>query len=274
VHLAASAISKRLADIEFNFDIKLFERKPNGMFLTAIGTAFLRHARLIMRNVTDLEAELRDFSVGMCGTIRVFANNTAITSYLPEDLRTFLALHPKIRVEIEESTTLNTLRAVNDNDADIGIYGDIAMPTDLMSFEYRTDRLVLLIPKNHALASRKAVTFADTVGFDYIGDPIGSSIDIVLAHASSDLCVSLRMRIRTSGLEATCRMVAAGLGIALVPYKVAVIHQKTGTTVLKVLKLEEKWAKRHLMICVRNVNSLTPAAKAFLDHLISSRNPR
>ncbi len=89
-HLAASAISKRLADLELNFDIKLFERKPNGMFLTAAGSALLHHARLIMRNVAELEAELQDFSAGMRGTIRVQANATAMARYLPEDLKSFL----------------------------------------------------------------------------------------------------------------------------------------------------------------------------------------
>ena len=210
-HLAASAISKRLVDIEFNLDVKLFERKPTGMLLTTAGTALLQHARLIMRNVAELKAELRDFSAGLRGTIRVFANGTAISSHLPDDLRTFLVPHPKVRVELEESMTFNTLRAGADNEADIGIYGDVAAPMDLALFEYRSDRLALLVPEDHALASREALTFADTVGYNYIGAPKGSSIDTALVRASSDLGVSLKMNIRTKGFEAISRMVAAGL---------------------------------------------------------------
>lgn len=267
-HLVASAISKRLADIELNLDIKLFERKPNGMFLTTAGAALLRHARLIMRNVAELEAELRDFSAGVRGTIRVFANGTAITSYLPEDLKTFLVLYPKVWVELEESTTPNTLRAVGDNEADIGIYGDVVVPTDLISFEYRVDRLALLVPKDHALANREVLTFADTVEFNYIGSTKGSSIDTLLVRVSSDLGVSLKMSIRNLGFEATSRMVAAGLGIAVVPHKVAAMYEQTRVTALKAIRLDERWAERRLMICVRNVDSLTPAAAAFLDHLI------
>jgi DNA-binding transcriptional LysR family regulator len=267
-HLAASAISKRLADIEFSLDIKLFERKPNGMFLTTAGTALLQHARLIMRNIAELEAELRDFSAGLRGTIRVFANGTAITSHLPENLRTFLTLHPKVRVELEESMTFNTLRAVTDNEADIGIYGDVVVPTDLVSFEYQPDRLALLVPEDHALADREAVTFADTVDFSYIGAPKGSSIDTALVQASNDLGVSLKMSIRTKGFEAISRMVAAGLGIAIVSHRVATVYdEQTGAKALKLLKLNEPWAKRRLMICVRSMDSLTPAVAAFLEHL-------
>ena len=264
-HLAASAISKRLVDMESDLNVKLFERKPNGMFLTTAGGAFLRHARLIMRNVAELQAELKDFSAGVRGTIRVLANATSITGYLPENLKAFVALYPQVRVELEESTTYDTLRAVAHNAADIGIYGDVVVPTDLVSFVYRKDRLALLVPADHALAGRSLVTFAETVGFDYIGAPKGSSIDTALLHASDELGVSLKANIRTAGFEAISSLVAAGLGIAVVPHSVATIYEHSGR--VKALKLDETWAERRLMICVRDVGALSPAAAAFLTHL-------
>src|SRR4051812_5570948 len=120
-HLAPSAISKRLADLELNLNVRLFERKPTGMFPTAAGTALLHHARLIVRNVSELEAELLDFAGGVRGTIRVQANATSMVRYLPEDLRSFLTLYPQVRIEIEEGTSPDTIRAVAENAADIGI---------------------------------------------------------------------------------------------------------------------------------------------------------
>jgi DNA-binding transcriptional LysR family regulator len=235
------------------------------MFLTAAGSALLHHARLIMRNVAELEAELQDFSAGMRGTIRVQANATAMARYLPEDLKSFLALYPEVRVELEESTTPDTLRAIADNAADIGIYGDVIVPADLTSLVYRADRLALLVPLDHALADRECVTFADTVDYDYIGAPKGSSIDTALIRASSDLGVSLHMSTRTSGFDAISRMVAAGLGIAVVPDSVATSYAESLN--VKVLKLDERWAERRLMVCVRSIDALTPAAAAFLAHL-------
>ena len=264
-HLAPSAISKRLADLELNLDIKLFERKPTGMFPTAAGTALLHHARLIMRNVGELEAELIDFAGGVRGTIRVQSNATAMARYLPDDLKTFLALYPQVRVELEEGTSPDTLKAVADNAADIGIYGDVIVPSDLDSCLYRADRLALLVPDAHDLAGRDAVAFADTVSFDFIGTPKGSSIDTTLMRAASDLGVSLKMSIRTSGFDVISRMVGAGLGIAVVPESVTGLYAQSMR--VKPLRLEEKWAERRLMICTRSKDSLTPAASAFLAHL-------
>lgn len=267
-HLATSAISKRLADLELNFNIKLFERKPNGMFLTAAGSALLHHAHLIMRNVAELEAQLQDFSAGMRGTIRVQANATAMARYLPEDLKSFLARYPQVRVELEESTTPETLRAIADNAADIGIYGDVIVPADLTSLVYRADRLALLVPSNHALSAMECVNFAETVQYDYIGAPKGSSIDTALVRASTDLGIALRMSTRTSGFDAISRMVAAGLGIAIVPHSVASSY--ADLLEVKVLDLNEQWAERRLMICVRSIDTLTPAAAALLTHLSRS----
>jgi DNA-binding transcriptional LysR family regulator len=252
-------------------NVKLFERKPTGMFPTAAGTALLNHARLIIRNVGELEAELNDFAGGVRGTIRVQSNATAMARYLPEDLKSFLASYPQVRVELEESTSPETLRAVADNAADIGIYGDVIVPVDLDSRLYRIDRLALLVPEGHPLAARERISFAETVGLDFVGTPKGSSIDTVLVRAAADLGMPLRMSIRTSGFDVISRMVGAGLGVAVVPESVTGIY--ACSTRVKALRLEEKWAERRLMVCARRLDSLTPAAAAFLAHLTRDIDP-
>ncbi len=265
VHLAPSAISKRLADLELNLNIKLFDRKPAGMFPTVAGTAFLHHARRIMRDVEELEAELVDYADGVCGTIRVRTNATAMASYLPDDLKSFVAMHPRVRVELEEGFSADTLKAVADNIVDIGIYGDVVVPNDLTSLVYRHDRLALLVPDHHALADRQVVRFADTIGFEYIGPPKGTSIDTALTRAASEIGISLKMSIRASGFDAITRMVDAGLGIAIVPQSITPLYAKALD--VTALRLDERWAERRLMICVKNLESLAPAASTFLTHL-------
>jgi DNA-binding transcriptional LysR family regulator len=264
-HLAPSAISKRLQDLELNLNVKLFERKPTGMFPTAAGTALLHHARLIIRNISELETELLDFAGGVRGTIRVQSNATAMASYLPDDLRTFLQLFPQVRVDLEERTSPDTVRAVADNAADIGIYGDVVVPTDLHTAVYRMDRLAVVVPNGHPLAERESLTFAETAPFEYIGAPKGSSIDIALTRAAADIGISLKMSIRSSGFAAISAMVDAGLGIAVVPECVMPTYAKSYA--VTTIPLAEKWAERRLMICARDRDALTPAAAAFLSHL-------
>jgi DNA-binding transcriptional LysR family regulator len=267
-HLAASAISKRLADLELNLNIKLFERKPAGMLPTAAGTALLHHARRIMRSVAELESELLDFADGLQGTVRVRANATAMAIYLPEDLKTFAALYPRVKVDFEEGFSPDTLKAVADDVVDIGIYGDVIVPNDLTSVLYRCDRLALLVPHDHELADRGAVRFAETLAYQYIGPPKGTSIDTALARAASEMGMTLKISVRTSGFDAITRMVDAGLGIAVVPYSVTLLY--TRALKVKAVRLDERWAERRLMICVKSLDSLFPAAAALLAHLTNS----
>jgi DNA-binding transcriptional LysR family regulator len=265
MHLAASAISKRLADLEQTLNVKLFERRPTGMFPTAAGTALLNHARLIMRNIAELEAEMIDFSSGLRGTIRVQANTTAMAYYLPDDLKTFIGTFPNVRIEIEESTSPMTLRAVAENAVDIGIYGDVVVPSDLDAMVYRHDRLALLVPLGHPLLAKDAVMLEEAVPYPFIGTPLGASIDTALTRAANDLGASLTISIRSAGFDAISRLVDAGLGIAVIPEAAARLYARSLS--VEAVRLKEVWANRRLMICVRNRHSLTPPAAAFFAHL-------
>ena len=270
MHLAPSAISKRVADLEQTLNVKLFERKPSGMFPTAAGAALLNQARLIIRNVADLEAEMGDFASGSRGTIRVRANTTAMVSYLPDDVKSFVRKYPNVRIEIEESTSPMTLRAVSENAADLGIYADVVVPSELSSRLYRHDRLTLLVPSGHPLADAQSVSLRDIVGCPLIGTPIGASIDTALIRAASDLGASLTIFIRSAGFDAISRLVEAGLGIAVVSEAATRLYAKT--LAVEAIRLDEPWAERRLMVCVRSPEALTPPAAAFFSHLTRNRD--
>jgi DNA-binding transcriptional LysR family regulator len=249
-------------------NVKLFDRKPTGMFPTAAGTALLNHARLIVRNVAELEAEMGDFAGGLRGTIRVQANATAMASYLPDDVKTFVAKFPNVRIEIDESTSPMTLRAVAENAADIGIYGDVVVPSELHAVVYRRDRLTLLVPAGHPLSGADSVTLPDIMHFPFIGTPIGASIDTALTRAASDLGASLTISIRSAGFDAISRLVEAELGIAVLPESAARLYARL--LAVEAVRLDEPWAERRLMICVRDRAALTPPAAAFFSHLTGS----
>lgn len=268
-HIAPSAISKRLADLEHMLHVKLFERRATGMEPTAAGAALIHHVRIIMRNLTQLEAEMVDYSMGLRGIIRVFANTAAMVQYLPGDIRSFLAAHPLVRVDLEEATSPETLRAVADNNAEVGIYGDAAVAADLTVMPYREDPLVLLVQREHDLAGRRSIRFPEALEHEFVGTPKGSSIDTALNRASVDLGIPLRIGIRTSGFDAVSRMVGAGLGVAVIPELISRSYVHTLPVVP--VRIEDNWARRQLLIAVRNREALSPAAAAFVDHLTGSQ---
>jgi len=265
-HLAPSAVSKRLANLEQELKVRIFERKRTGMYPTAAGEALVGHARAILRRLDRLEAEITDYAAGLRGNLRVHANTSAMVQYLPDDIRTFMARHPLVHVEIEEAISQATVRAVADNTAEIGIFGDVVQAPGLQCMVYRHDRLCLLVPDDHPLSELESIRFAKALEYEFICTPHGSSIDMAILHAAADLGVPVNMRMRVAGFEAISRMVGAGLGVAVIPEAVGQSYLSTGK--VRPIRINEPWVARRLMLCTRAVDTLSPAARAFVDHLV------
>ena len=110
-----------------------------------------------MRNLAQLETELGDYEQGLRGSIRIFANISAMVQYLPEDLSRFLTQHPLVRVDLEEAISPLIVRAVADGVAEIGIYGGNIPAPGLTVLPYRRDRLVVVVPARHPLRKHPSV---------------------------------------------------------------------------------------------------------------------
>ncbi|MAB98181.1 MAG: LysR family transcriptional regulator [Pseudomonadaceae bacterium] len=267
-HLALAAVSKRVSDLESQLGITLLYRQPKGVELTPAGHALLHHARNVMDNIEQMNADLSEFSDGVKGHVRIHANTSAVIEFLPEDLSTFTHLHPQVKIDLEERVSSETIRAVREGLTDIGIFAGHVPAEDLQVFSYRHDQLVLVTPRDHPLASRGCVALRDAVGYDFIGLQQGASLHSLLQHSVHHLGVSLRLRIQVRSFEAICRMIHTGMGIGVLP-EIAVLTYLPALNV-QVVNLSDDWARREMKIAVRSVDALSVTARQMLEHLSSS----
>src|SRR5690242_2954858 len=101
-HTVASAVSKRISDMEDGFRTPLLVRGSKGVGLTPAGHALLARARGVLNQASQLNDEMLEFAAGVRGQVRVFANISSIVEFLPATLATFLGKHKEIRVHLEE----------------------------------------------------------------------------------------------------------------------------------------------------------------------------
>jgi DNA-binding transcriptional LysR family regulator len=264
-HIAAAAVSKRISEIESFLRTQLLMRTNKGIEPTAAGIALLALARRALHELEDIAVQMQEYASGVRGHVRVFANISAITQFLPGEIKSFLAEYPQIEVHLEEKISTAVTKAVAENAADIGIFVMQPHGHQLEIFPYHDDRLVLITPKDHPLAKRKQLSFADTLDFDYVGLHTGSSINLQLQNAASELARSLKFRIQVTSYDALCLMVDSGLGIGILPQAVA--RPYTKTLRIRAIPLTEPWATRQLNICVRSFDALPVAAKLLVKHL-------
>ncbi|MCY0853799.1 LysR family transcriptional regulator [Cupriavidus sp. D39] len=267
-HLAIGAASKRIADLESAIGTELFERHSRGITLTAAGEALKRHAQRILNDVDLMTADLSDYAAGVVGVVRLWANTSAVTQFLPSDIAAFAAANPEIRIELEEQNSEQIALAVVDGHADFGIMAD-QMPTlGLQTTLYRRDRLVLVVPDGHPLGRRKSVRFDDALEFDFVSLTHNTSLAKRLQLATSVSGGRLKLRIQVRSFDAMCRMVDAGLGIAVLPD--AAVRPHLCSMGLRKIGLSEEWADRDLLICARDLNALPKPARLLVNHLIRS----
>jgi DNA-binding transcriptional LysR family regulator len=265
-HIAASAVSKRISDLEDALKTQLLARTNKGVGPTAAGIALVNLARGVLHEMDEIYAQMREYSSGLRGHVRVTANISAITQFLPSEIKSFLSTHPRVQIRLQESISTAITKAVAENAADVGIFTMMPHGQNLEVFPYHSDQLVIIVPRSHPLSKLRAVSFQDTLEFDYIGLHTGSAINLQLVKAATELDKTVRMAIQVTSYDALCLMVETGLGIGILPRSIAARYSKT--LGVRVLSLKDAWAKRELKVCVRSFAALPVAAKLFVQHLV------
>jgi DNA-binding transcriptional LysR family regulator len=266
-HLSLAAASARVKALETHAGVPLLLREARGVRLTPAGEAFLHHARAILRQTEQLRGDLGEYTRGLRGHVRIHANTTAVTDILPAVLPTFLKANPKVNVELQERQNPEIARGVLEGQADVGIVSTRMDTPGLRAVHFSTDNLVLVVPRGHRLARRKSIAFADTLDEAHVGMPPGSTIREQLSRATAQVGKPLRLRIELSSFDAVCRMVAAGVGIGVVPEMSARRH--VVDLPLVQVELTDEWRVRERYVLSREGENMPAYAQALIETIVA-----
>jgi DNA-binding transcriptional LysR family regulator len=264
-HLSLAAASARVKALEAQAGLPLLLRQARGVKLTPPGEAFLHHAREVLRETEQLRRDLHEYGGGLRGHLRVFANTTAVTDFLPELLPGFLAANPRVNVDLQEKPNAEIARGVLDGRADIGIVAGRVDTLGLQAIHFSTDRLVLVTGREHRLARRKRIAFAETLREDMVGMHHGSTLQSFLEQQADKLGKPMRLRVQLSNFDAMCRMVAGGVGVAIVPESAA--RRNLQPMKLAQIELTDPWRVRDRYILVRDRAALPRYTQDLIDRL-------
>lgn len=266
VHLSIPSVSKRVAELEAIVDTPLFRRTPTGVQLTPAGHSLLQHALQIQQGMERLAHDLDDFARGVTGQVRILATSSAIVQGLPGQLKSFSASHPRIRIDFEERLSGDVVRAVVQQSADIGIFTHNVPHDGLEVRPYDEDELVLIAPPDHPVAGLQEARLADVLQYDFVSQYDSTMTNNLLSLAAIHAGRTLRLRSLVRGYDSVCRLVAAGLGLGLVPASFPIDPDAVGP--LAVIRLQDPWIRRRLLLGTRAGENLGVAVRALRDHLV------
>lgn len=262
-NLSLSAASARIKHLEDSVGVKLIYRHNQGVTLTPQGDTFLHHAGLILQQSDSLHGELEEYSRGMKGHVRVFANHNAGAEYMPDVLRRFLHKNPRVSIDLQEHVSCDVVSAVRHGITDIGIASTGVHIGGLEVLPYFKDHIVVVTSQQHPLASRQVIAFEECLEYDFVGVPGSRWVDTFLSGADVGPHKRMRIRVQGTSYESVSQMVAADIGICVMPESVAVRNARS--TPLKVLKLSNEWASSSLQICARSFDQLPRFSRELVD---------
>ncbi len=262
-----SAISKRIAQLEHRLRAPLLVRGRRGVTPTPAGLALLEHARTLLFTLDRIEADVAAFAGGLRGQVRLVASASAIAESLLDDIAAFMrrADHRGIQVDIEERFSRDIVRVVREGAASVGICWDSIDFGGLQTLPYRRDELVLAVHADHPLARRRTLRFEQTLDHDQVGLPPATAVHTMLHRAAARTGRTIHYRVVVSSFYASLRVVAANLGISVIPRQVAAAAAAQGQ--VRLIELTDGWAQRRFALCFRDRAALPPAAARMVDFL-------
>lgn len=268
MHLSLAAASNRMKELESRFGMRLFYRESKGVLLSPAGETLLEHAQQFMQQLERLKSDMQQYNNGIKGHIRIFANTTAVTDFMPHVLGTFLAAHPHVNVSLEERLNHDIVRGIQEGTADIGVAAGAVQGQGLEIFNFSTDRLVLATALDHPLAHSGSVSFTETLAYPHIGLHQGSTLQHFLNRVVSDSGEHLNLRIQVRGFDAMCRMVEANVGIGILPQSAGLRHSRSMQ--LALVELNDPWAIRERSVITQKLERMPAYAQELVELIRSS----
>jgi|SRR5579883_1855198 DNA-binding transcriptional LysR family regulator len=268
-HIAASALSRRISDLERILGKPLLVRQARGVRPTRAGRLAIETSQRIGDELDSLAHKATQEGSAIDGTVRLFASPSSVIGLLPEKLKAFNDRYPAARVMIDERPSSDVVRACLDGSADLGVCVASPVRKGLDSWLFADDSAIVLLPQGHPLATAKTIQFNDILPYPLICAHVGGALDELLRARALKAGVKLDIAMSVSSNDSVCRMVQAGHGIAVLPQSAASAY--AGARCFERRPLAEAWARRELRIYALREARRSRTVAALVDVLKGRR---
>jgi len=211
------ALSAQIQQLERTLGTRLFERNRRSVLPTSAGTALVSSARRILADLHDLGERSRSFRAPLTGTLRIGVIPTVAPYVLPQAMAEVARRHPDLRLLLREAQTEHLTAQLADGSLDLLLLALEADLGDARTLPLTRDRFVLAVPSEHRLKQRKRVRMSELAGEQVLLLDDGHC----LRNQAMPICTAAGASevgdFRASSLTTLVQMVAAGIGVTLLP---------------------------------------------------------
>ncbi|QIL70436.1 LysR family transcriptional regulator [Diaphorobacter sp. HDW4B] len=268
LHVAMSAISRQIANLELQLETPLFERHARGMVPTAAGDILARHARRISLEAEQAVEAIHALASLRSGAVRIATSDAFANELVPAACAQFQQDYPGVRFEVLVCPTPQVSSKVLAGDAEIGLCFSLAPVKDIHVVHRQTAPVVAILPPGHALARKRRVSLAEITRYPLALPPAETAVRQVVDMACARQELALDPVLVSSHAQTLLKFVQHSNGVS-VSSEVSVRHLvASGELVAKPIA-DAGMDLRDIEVQTLAERTLQPATEAYLELLIS-----
>jgi DNA-binding transcriptional LysR family regulator len=265
--ISQSALSRRIEKLEGALGLRLFERTTRRLELTTAGRSFVHKARHVLNELESALLGTRDLADRMSGEVTIACVPSAVGYFLPRVIKTYHDEYPRIRLRIRDETSAEILTTVARSEADFGLTYIGTQEPDVEFEPLIEDPFVLACSREHPLARKRKVRWAELADYDYVTVAQGSGNRMLIDQALANTAALPRWFCEVQHVPALVSLAEAGIGVGVVP-KLGMPHLSHATLVS--VPLVEPSISRTLGLIKRRGRALSAAAQRLYDIIAHS----
>ncbi|SFW28950.1 LysR substrate-binding domain-containing protein [Luteibacter sp. UNCMF366Tsu5.1] len=266
LHISQPPLSQQIQSLEADLGVRLLDRNRRRVALTEPGRLFLVEAKAILARAESARTVVAEAAAGFTGQLRLaYAVSVSFHPALPETLLRFSHAAPGVSLHLGEMLTGAQYDAILSGQIDVGLLrahpSGVANARQLNVEVIDREPLVIALPPHHRLAKRDAIRMQDLAEDSFVAPPRihATTLTDRLALLSNKAGFRPIIRQEAQQIPSLLPLVAAGLGVALVPASLRAVHM-SGVTFVPVDDPEA-----HLLLAVASrVDNSSPVLESFL----------
>jgi LysR family transcriptional regulator, transcription activator of glutamate synthase operon len=264
LHVAQSAVSRQIANLEDELGVELFMREGRNVKLTTVGRIFLEHVEIGLNEIERAKQKVDEFLDPESGTIRIGFPNSLASNTLPTVISAFREQHPKIGFQLRQATVNQLVKAVIKGDIDLSFIAPVPNHKEVRGNIFFTERLMALLPIDHPLADLSSIRLEQLRNDPFVLFREDLALRDIVVNACKQVGFRPHVAFEGEDSESIKGLVSAGLGVSLLP-EVTLIDNVPRETVK--IPISEPNVTRTVGVITPKNRDLAPSEKLFFEFL-------
>ena len=266
LHVAQSAVSRQIANLENELGVELFERVGRNVKLTPIGKIFLQHSNTALQAIDYAKKQIDEYINPEKGSIKIGFPTSLAGHLLPTVISAFKKEHPNVAFHLRQGSYDHLINAVRNRELNLAFLGPLPSKDDtIKSTILFTESFSVLVPINHPLSKRKSVPIIDLRNEDFVLFPDGYVLNKIVVEACNSVGFTPNVTSQGEDMDAIKGLVAAGIGISLLPE--STFFDSTPRFTVKI-PIELPEIRRTVGILSPATRELSPSEKVFHQFVV------